>query len=81
MVPDNTWNPKFMLIIAQKNHHTKFSLMESTKNAPAGNLHNSPSHQCAVVIVGSYLGNHIIFSIDVNGSVCGNWWTTNSAIQ
>jgi eukaryotic translation initiation factor 2C len=36
---DEKWNPKFTLIIAQKNHHTKFFIPGKTENVPAGNLH------------------------------------------
>lgn len=34
---DEKWNPKFTLIIAQKNHHTKFFIPGKPDNVPAGN--------------------------------------------
>ncbi|KAM7279438.1 hypothetical protein ACFE04_006572 [Oxalis oulophora] len=33
---DENWNPKFLVIIAQKNHHTKFFLSGSPDNVPPG---------------------------------------------
>jgi len=35
---DEKWNPKFTLIIAQKNHHTKFFIPGKTENVPAGTV-------------------------------------------
>ncbi|MQM02796.1 hypothetical protein Taro_035569 [Colocasia esculenta] len=35
---DETWTPKFMVIVAQKNHHTKFFQPNSADNVPAGTV-------------------------------------------
>jgi hypothetical protein len=36
---DDTWFPKFTVIVAQKNHHTRFFRDDNnTANVPAGNL-------------------------------------------
>jgi eukaryotic translation initiation factor 2C len=35
---DENWNPKFVVIIAQKNHHTKFFLSGSPDNVPPGTI-------------------------------------------
>lgn len=35
---DESWNPKFTVIVAQKNHHTKFFQPGSPDNVPPGNL-------------------------------------------
>ncbi|KAM1124608.1 hypothetical protein ACFX11_040190 [Malus domestica] len=35
---DETWSPKFMLIVAQKNHHTKFFQTHSPDNVPPGTI-------------------------------------------
>jgi eukaryotic translation initiation factor 2C len=35
---DEKWNPKFVLIIAQKNHHTKFFQTNSPDNVPPGTV-------------------------------------------
>ncbi|BBG96732.1 Argonaute family protein [Prunus dulcis] len=35
---DESWSPKFMVIVAQKNHHTKFFQTSSTENVPAGTI-------------------------------------------
>ncbi|AQK89302.1 putative argonaute family protein isoform X1 [Zea mays] len=35
---DEKWNPKFTLIIAQKNHHTKFFIPGKPDNVPAGTV-------------------------------------------
>ncbi|KAL8152247.1 hypothetical protein V2J09_010007 [Rumex salicifolius] len=35
---DDTWNPKFVLIVAQKNHHTKFFQPGSPQNVPPGTI-------------------------------------------
>lgn len=34
---DENWSPKFTLIVAQKNHHTKFFVPGSQNNVPPGN--------------------------------------------
>lgn len=33
---DEKWNPKFVVIVAQKNHHTKFFQKGSPDNVPPG---------------------------------------------
>lgn len=33
---DENWDPKFMVIVAQKNHHTKFFQVNSEFNVPPG---------------------------------------------
>lgn len=33
---DEKWSPKFTIIVAQKNHHTKFFLDGSPDNVPPG---------------------------------------------
>ncbi|KAJ8766806.1 hypothetical protein K2173_008360 [Erythroxylum novogranatense] len=38
---DETWNPKFVLIVAQKNHHTKFFQNGSPDNVPPGTVIDS----------------------------------------
>ncbi|XP_071724140.1 protein argonaute 4-like [Rutidosis leptorrhynchoides] len=35
---DEKWNPKFVVIVAQKNHHTKFFLSGSPDNVPPGTI-------------------------------------------
>ncbi|XP_057441491.1 protein argonaute 4-like [Lotus japonicus] len=35
---DETWNPKFLVIVAQKNHHTKFFQPGSPDNVPPGTV-------------------------------------------
>ncbi|KAM6595904.1 hypothetical protein CsatA_006428 [Cannabis sativa] len=35
---DDTWNPKFVVIIAQKNHHTKFFQQSTPDNVPPGTI-------------------------------------------
>ncbi|KAI4385410.1 hypothetical protein MLD38_003438 [Melastoma candidum] len=35
---DEKWNPKFVVIIAQKNHHTKFFQRDSPDNVPPGTI-------------------------------------------
>ncbi|KAD7478368.1 hypothetical protein E3N88_01504 [Mikania micrantha] len=35
---DETWNPKFLLIVAQKTHHTKFFQPKSEANVPPGTI-------------------------------------------
>ncbi|VAH60215.1 unnamed protein product [Triticum turgidum subsp. durum] len=35
---DENWNPKFTLIVAQKNHHTKFFIPGSPDNVPPGTV-------------------------------------------
>ncbi|CAB4313624.1 unnamed protein product [Prunus armeniaca] len=35
---DESWNPKFVVIIAQKNHHTKFFQPPSPDNVPPGTI-------------------------------------------
>ncbi|CAL5190388.1 unnamed protein product [Lathyrus oleraceus] len=35
---DDTWNPKFTVIVAQKNHHTKFFQPGAPDNVPAGTV-------------------------------------------
>ncbi|BFG20706.1 hypothetical protein CerSpe_069880 [Prunus speciosa] len=35
---DESWSPKFTVIVAQKNHHTKFFQTSSTENVPAGTI-------------------------------------------
>lgn len=35
---DENWNPKFMVIVAQKNHHTKFFQPNSPDNVPPGTI-------------------------------------------
>ncbi|PON74065.1 Exonuclease/helicase-like [Parasponia andersonii] len=35
---DENWNPKFVVIIAQKNHHTKFFQQSSPENVPPGTI-------------------------------------------
>ncbi|EXB54656.1 Protein argonaute 4 [Morus notabilis] len=35
---DENWNPKFVVIIAQKNHHTKFFQQQSPDNVPPGTI-------------------------------------------
>lgn len=35
---DENWNPKFVVIIAQKNHHTKFFQHSSPDNVPPGTI-------------------------------------------
>ncbi|XP_037412673.1 protein argonaute 4A isoform X1 [Triticum dicoccoides] len=35
---DENWNPKFTLIVAQKNHHTKFFIPGSPENVPPGTV-------------------------------------------
>jgi len=47
---DETWDPKFTLIVAQKNHHTKFFIPGAPENVPPGNYFIT--QQCAVAIVG-----------------------------
>jgi hypothetical protein len=34
---DEKWDPKFTLIVAQKNHHTKFFIPGVPDNVPPGN--------------------------------------------
>ncbi|AET00057.2 putative post-transcriptional gene silencing PAZ-Argonaute family protein [Medicago truncatula] len=38
---DENWNPKFMVIVAQKNHHTKFFQPRSPDNVPPGTVVDS----------------------------------------
>lgn len=33
---DEKWNPKFVVIVAQKNHHTKFFQPGAPENVPPG---------------------------------------------
>ncbi|KAK7322500.1 hypothetical protein VNO77_25881 [Canavalia gladiata] len=35
---DKNWNPKFTVIVAQKNHHTRFFHAESKENVPPGTV-------------------------------------------
>ncbi|KAL1225888.1 Protein argonaute 4 [Cardamine amara subsp. amara] len=35
---DASWNPKFLLLVAQKNHHTKFFQTSSPDNVPPGTI-------------------------------------------
>lgn len=35
---DDAWNPKFTVIVAQKNHHTKFFKQGSPDNVPPGKI-------------------------------------------
>ncbi|XP_021815302.1 protein argonaute 4A-like [Prunus avium] len=35
---DESWSPKFMVIVAQKNHHTKFFQTRSPENVPPGTI-------------------------------------------
>ncbi|KAL0285825.1 UNVERIFIED_CONTAM: protein argonaute 4A [Sesamum angustifolium] len=35
---DESWHPKFMLVVAQKNHHTKFFQANSADNVPPGTV-------------------------------------------
>ncbi|GAA0185092.1 translation initiation factor [Lithospermum erythrorhizon] len=35
---DDSWSPKFMVVIAQKNHHTRFFLENATANVPPGTI-------------------------------------------
>ncbi|KAL2230587.1 UNVERIFIED_CONTAM: Protein argonaute 4A [Sesamum indicum] len=35
---DESWHPKFMLVVAQKNHHTKFFQANSDDNVPPGTV-------------------------------------------
>lgn len=35
---DANWNPKFLLLVAQKNHHTKFFQPTSPENVPPGTI-------------------------------------------
>ncbi|KAL8542091.1 hypothetical protein ACS0TY_003087 [Phlomoides rotata] len=35
---DEQWNPKFMVVVAQKNHHTKFFQSNSPDNVPPGTV-------------------------------------------
>ncbi|KAK7322499.1 hypothetical protein VNO77_25880 [Canavalia gladiata] len=35
---DKNWNPKFTLIVAQKNHHTRFFQAEAQENVPPGTV-------------------------------------------
>ncbi|CAJ2634196.1 unnamed protein product [Trifolium pratense] len=35
---DEAWNPKFLVIVAQKNHHTKFFQPGSPDNVPPGTV-------------------------------------------
>ncbi|CAH2060775.1 unnamed protein product [Thlaspi arvense] len=35
---DEKWNPKFLLLVAQKNHHTKFFQTNSPDNVPPGTI-------------------------------------------
>ncbi|KAI3448748.1 hypothetical protein Pfo_005413 [Paulownia fortunei] len=35
---DENWSPKFMVVVAQKNHHTKFFLPNSSDNVPPGTV-------------------------------------------
>ncbi|CAG7907291.1 unnamed protein product, partial [Brassica rapa] len=35
---DENWNPKFLLLVAQKNHHTKFFQPNSPDNVPPGTI-------------------------------------------
>ncbi|KAK7372677.1 hypothetical protein VNO80_06064 [Phaseolus coccineus] len=35
---DDKWNPKFLVIVAQKNHHTKFFQADSPDNVPPGTV-------------------------------------------
>ncbi|KAK1402155.1 hypothetical protein POM88_001760 [Heracleum sosnowskyi] len=35
---DENWSPQFTLIVAQKNHHTKFFLSRSADNVPPGTV-------------------------------------------
>jgi len=35
---DETWDPKFTLIVAQKNHHTKFFIPGAPENVPPGTV-------------------------------------------
>ncbi|XVE79725.1 hypothetical protein DITRI_Ditri14bG0080200 [Diplodiscus trichospermus] len=35
---DESWNPKFLVIVAQKNHHTKFFQQGSPDNVPPGTV-------------------------------------------
>ena len=65
---DEKWNPKFTLIIAQKNHHTKFFIPGKPDNVPPGNLHHLPF--CCCNCVGSFIGDLIIFSNHLNCFIC-----------
>ncbi|XP_010520483.1 PREDICTED: protein argonaute 4-like [Tarenaya hassleriana] len=38
---DESWNPKFMVIVAQKNHHTKFFQPNAPENVPPGTIIDS----------------------------------------
>ncbi|KAL0741036.1 hypothetical protein Bca4012_082549 [Brassica carinata] len=38
---DENWNPKFLLLVAQKNHHTKFFQTNSPDNVPPGTIIDS----------------------------------------
>ncbi|KAH0918445.1 hypothetical protein HID58_026105 [Brassica napus] len=38
---DENWNPKFLLLVAQKNHHTKFFQTSSPDNVPPGTIIDS----------------------------------------
>ncbi|KAE9594012.1 putative post-transcriptional gene silencing PAZ-Argonaute family [Lupinus albus] len=52
---DESWSPKFTVIIAQKNHHTKFFQANSPENVPPGTVidnkichpHNNDFYMCA----------------------------------
>ncbi|KAI3794616.1 hypothetical protein L1987_37248 [Smallanthus sonchifolius] len=35
---DDTWNPKFLVVVAQKTHHTKFFQPKSDANVPPGTI-------------------------------------------
>jgi hypothetical protein len=39
MFLDEKWEPKFTVIVAQKNHHTKFFQTGSPENVPPGKLY------------------------------------------
>jgi hypothetical protein len=67
---DEKWNPKFTLIIAQKNHHTKFFIPGKPDNVPPGNLHHLPA--CSGNRVGSIFGDLVIFSNILDGFTCRN---------
>ncbi|KAG8045203.1 hypothetical protein GUJ93_ZPchr0008g12421 [Zizania palustris] len=43
---DENWSPKFTLIVAQKNHHTKFFVPGSPNNVPPGTDHCSTQMIC-----------------------------------
>jgi eukaryotic translation initiation factor 2C len=40
---DEKWEPKFTVIVAQKNHHTRFFQTGSPENVPPGKLYFDPT--------------------------------------